>query len=103
MEFSKSEIIELLNKNFDAKDVYQIPSDYDDEYHIKFKNNREKHIEVTDLKTAIQNEADFGDALEMYKNLVEALINNEDIVQIGAYTKLADSGKMADNLFWREF
>mgnify|MGYP003571275704 CR=1 FL=1 len=97
MEYAKSEIIELLNKNFDAKDVYQIPSDYDDEYHIKFKNNREKHIEVVSLKEAISNEADFGDALEFYKNLVEAFVNNEEIVQIGAYTKLAE------NLFWREF
>lgn len=97
MEYAKSEIIELLNKNFDAKDVYQIPSDYDDEYHIKFKNNREKHIEVVSLKEAISNEADFGDVLEFYKNLVEAFVNNEEIVQIGAYTKLAE------NLFWREF
>lgn len=97
MEYAKSEIIELLSKNFDAKDVYQIPSDYDDEYHIKFKNNRERHIEVVSLKEAINNEADFGDALEFYKNLVEAFVNNEEIVQIGAYTKLAE------NLFWREF
>lgn len=97
MEYAKSEIIELLSKNFDAKDVYQIPSDYDDEYHIKFKNNRERHIEVVNLKTAINNEADFGDTLEFYKNLVEAFVNNEEIVQIGAYTKLAE------NLFWREF
>lgn len=97
MEYAKSEIIKLLSKNFDAKDVYQIPSDYDDEYHIKFKNNREKHIEVVSLKEAISNEVDFGDALEFYKNLVEAFVNNEEIVQIGAYTKLAE------NLFWREF
>ena len=97
MEYAKSEIIELLSKNFDAKDVYQIPSDYDDEYHIKFKNNRERHIEVVSLKEAISNEADFGDVLEFYKNLVEAFVNNEEIVQIGAYTKLAE------NLFWREF
>lgn len=97
MKYAKLDIIELLSKNFNTKDVYQVSSDYDDEYHIKFKNNREKHIEVVSLKEAINNEKDFGDTLEFYKDLVEAFINGEEIIQIGAYTKLAE------NLFWREF
>lgn len=97
--YTKEEIKKLLKENFKAEDVYQLETDYDDEYRVILSKNQEieKHIEVVSTMTAIENEADFGNAKEFLLNVIESLLNKEEPVQIGAYTKLAD------NLFWREF
>lgn len=100
--YTKDEIKELLKEKFNAVNVYQLDCDYDDEYRVQISEEQEiqdrKHIEVVPTFTAILNEEDFqNDKNQFLKNVVEALLNQEELVQIGAYSKLAE------NLFWREF
>lgn len=100
--YTKDEIKELLKEEFNAVDVYQLDCDYDDEYRVQISEEQEiqdrKHIEVVSAMTAITNEEDFeSDKNQFLKDVIEALLNEEELVQIGAYSKLAD------NLFWREF
>lgn len=97
--YTNEEIMELLKANFNAFDVFQVPEDYNDEYRVVFGANQEneKHIEVVSTIVAVRNEADFSDDNDYWKDICEILLSDEELVQIGAYTKLAD------DLFWREF
>ena len=99
--YTKEEIINLLQDVFKKGEVYQTDIDNDDEFHISFWEKGRvkdlKTVEVVSTILAIKNEADFTpqDKTEFLTNVIEALLNGGELVQIGAYTKLAD------NLFWR--
>lgn len=101
--YTKEEIRKIVASKFktSAMNVYQLDVDYDDEYRIKSDDNQEiadrKHIEVVNTITAIKNEADFSGEKQFLLDTIEALLNEEELVQIGAYNKLAD------DLFYREF
>lgn len=99
--YTKDEIKELLEKHYKAESVIQSENDYEDEFHILVDNDgnlKDIHCEVVSTMTAITNEEDFeSDKNQFLKDVIEALLNEEELVQIGAYSKLAD------NLFWREF
>ena len=99
-DYSKEEIKELLKQ---AENVVQHKDDYDDEFHILIKKGEDlfesETVEVVSAMTAIRNEDDFSDSLDrqFLFDTIEALLNGEELLQIGAYDKLAD------DLFWREF
>ena len=100
--YTKEEIKKLLKKNFVAESVIQSEEDYEDEFHILIKlpddSFRDRQIEVVSTMTAITNQEDFETDKNKYlKDVIEALLNEEELVQIGAYSKLAE------DLFWREF
>lgn len=100
--YTKEEIKQLLKKNFVAESVIQYKDDYEDEFHVLIRlpddSFRDRHFEVVSTMTAITNEEDFeSNKNKFLKDIIEALINEEELVQIGAYTKLAE------DLFWREF
>jgi hypothetical protein len=100
--YTKKKITNLLQCVFKEGEVYQTDLDNDDEFHISFwEKGRVKDIktvEVVNTLAAIKSEADFTpqNKTDFLTNVIEALLNEEELVQIGAYTKLAD------NLFWRE-
>ena len=99
--YTKDEVKELLQENFKAFSVYQLDCDYEDEYRVQILEEQEiqdrMHVKVVSTLTAIKNEADFSDDNNYWKDIVEILLSGEELVQIGAYTKLAD------DLFWRAF
>lgn len=103
-DYTKEEIRKIIAKRYNTSpiNVYQLDSDYDDEYRIKSDDYQEitdrKHIEVVSVKTAIRNEEDFCENRnEWLWSVIETLLNEEELVQIGAYNKLAE------DLFYREF
>lgn len=102
-DYSKEEIKELLKQHYKAENVVQHKDDYDDEFHILIKKGEDlfesEKVEVVSAMTAIRNEDDFSDSLDrqFLFDTIEALLNGEELLQIGAYDKLAD------DLFWREF
>ena len=99
--YTKEKIKKLLKGRFTKGEVFQTELDYNNEYNISFWEDEKvvdlKKVEVVSTMTAIKNEADFGDGKEFLLNVIEALLNEEELVQIGAYSKLAE------DLFWREF
>lgn len=102
--YTKTEIRELVAKHYntDPINVYQLDIDYDDEFRVKISEEQEiqdrKHIEVVSTMTAITNQEDFeADKNKFLKDVIEALLNEEELVQIGDYNKLAE------DLFWREY
>ena len=99
--YTRDEVKELLKGRYQKGEVFQTELDYNNEYNISFWEDEKvvdlKKVEVVSTMTAIKNEADFGDEKEFLLNVIESLLNEEELVQIGAYTKLAE------DLFWREF
>lgn len=100
--YTKEEVIELLQKKYKNGEVYQTDCDYEDEYHISFWENDRvvnlKTVKVVSTMTAITNQEDFeADKNKFLKDVIEALLNEEELVQIGDYNKLAE------DLFWREY
>lgn len=97
--YTRDEVKELLKGRFPKGEVFQTELDYNDEYNISFWEDEKvvdlKKVEVVSTMTAIKNEADFGDGKEFLLNVIEALLNEEELLKIGAYAKLAD------DLFWR--
>lgn len=101
--YTKEEIKELLKKHYNAESVIQSEDDYEDEFHILLRESNKNGfssltVEVVSTMTAITNEEDFSENKNQFlKDVIEALLNEEELVQIGAYNKLAD------DLFWREY
>ena len=99
-DYTKEEIKELLKKHYKAESVIQSEDDYEDEFHVLVNDDNFKdiHCEVVSTMTAITNQEDFEtDKNQFLRNVIEALLNKEELLQIGAYSKLAE------DLFWREF
>lgn len=101
-DYTKEEIKELLKQRYDAVSVIQHEDDYDDEFHILIRKTNDEGfesemVEVVSTMTAITNQEDFEAKKNQFlKDVIEALLNEEELVQIGDYNKLAD------DLFWRE-
>lgn len=99
--YTKEEIKELLKNNYNAVSVVQVESDYEDEYRVLFQDDdifKTVFCEVVSTMTAITNEEDFEvDKNKFLKDVIETLLNEEELIQIGAYNKLAE------DLFWREY
>lgn len=103
-DYSKEEIKELLKQHYKAESVVQYEDDYNDEFHILIRTGEihdfeSKTVEAVSTMTAVRNEDSFSDShdRQFLFDTIEALLNGEELVQIGAYNKLAD------DLFWREY
>lgn len=98
-DYTKEEVIKLLKQNFEALAVYQLACDYDDEYRVLNSKEEIQQFEVVSTMTAITNEEDFQtdkDKNKFLKDVIETLLKEDELLQIGAYSKLAE------DLFWRE-
>lgn len=93
--YTEEEKLSLL-RNYFGREVVHWQHDYDNEYHVIPVNqeNGNKKIEIVNTKVAIEHEKAAFDKEEFLEDLVEALVNElngeEELLQIGAFTKIAN-------------
>lgn len=93
--YTEEEKLSLLRDYF-GREVVHWQHDNDNEYHIIPVNpeNGNRFIEIVSIKEAINHEKEVWNKEEFLEDLVESLVNElneeEELLQIGAFTKIAN-------------